>query len=205
MKGVILGGALAMGMASAASAVTIANGSFEQPGTFSGTFTNIPAGGVLPGWTVGGAGVDLINTYWTAQDNNYSLDLSGTGAGTITQTITGMTVDQAYKVSFWMAGNPDRKSDPIKSLSAGIGMAGGGTFNFDVTNESRPNLSWEEMSFTFTAGETSGDLFFQSLEINAFGPALDNISISAVPLPAGGLLLLGGLLGFGALRRTSRG
>ncbi|MEO1363637.1 MAG: VPLPA-CTERM sorting domain-containing protein [Pseudomonadota bacterium] len=133
------------------------------------------------------------------------MDLSGPSAGRVSQTITGMTIGQAYKVSFWMAGNPDSKTDPIKSLSAGIGMAGGGTFNFDVTNESRPNLSWEEMSFTFTAGATSGNLFFQSLEINPYGPALDNISISAVPLPAGGLLLLGGLLGFGALRRTSRG
>ena len=36
------------------------------------------------------------------------------------------------------------------------------------------------------------------------GPVLDNVKLSAVPLPAGGLLLLGALGGIAALRRRRK-
>jgi hypothetical protein len=64
-----------------------------------------------------------------------------------------------------------------------------------------PNLVWTTYSLTFTAAGTSTNLIFASQVPGAYGPALDNVRISAVPLPAGGLLLLGALGGFAALRR----
>lgn len=54
--------------------------------------------------------------------------------------------------------------------------------------------------FTFTT-TTSGQLSFQNDGGNNVGAVLSSVTLSAVPLPAGGLLLLGALGGFAALRR----
>lgn len=209
MKSFVFGSifGVVMAIGSAASAATIANGSFENPGTFAGNFHEVAAGDTdIDNWTVSGGGVDLINRLWQHSDGDYSLDMSRTSAGTISQTVTGLVVGTTYKILFDMAGNTGG-GNVIKSLSAGIGMAGGGVFNFDTTGHTTAGMGWETKSFTFVAGAISGLLSFSSNENNAYGPALDNIRIqqvAAVPVPAGGILLLSALGGLIAARRRRK-
>jgi hypothetical protein len=56
------------------------------------------------------------------------------------------------------------------------------------------NMLWQEMTWDFTATSTLTTLSFLSKESDAYGPALDNVSVVAVPLPATILL---GFLGLG--------
>ena len=204
MKGVILGGALAMGMASAASAVTIVNGSFEDT-EVSDPFDTYGTGSTgISGWTVGSGSVDVVSTLWTAQDGSQAVDLDGSSVGSIFQVVTGLVVGQAYKIGFYMSGNPDG-APTIKTMDVSIGGALD-SYSFDDSTGGAELGIWEFNSLSFVAGANSETLTFASTTAGSFyGPALDDVTISAVPLPAGSLLLLGGLLGFGALRRTSRG
>lgn len=200
---VLFGAATVFG-ASAASAATLINGSFEaQSPVVTGSFQTAGSGSSrLTGWSIGGGGVDIINGLWDHSDGNYSLDMSALSPGSVFQTVTDLVVSQTYTVTFDMASNSAGGSI-IKQLTASFGGVSAGTFSFDRTGKSTTNMGWEEKSFTFTATGTSGELRFTSLENTAYGPALDNVRISAapIPLPAGGVLLLSGFAGLALARR----
>ncbi|GFE64150.1 choice-of-anchor C family protein [Litoreibacter roseus] len=194
-----------MCVAGSAGAATIANGDFDQPGTFNGGFQTLGAGSTgLSGWTIGGSGIDLINTYWTPQADDYSIDLNAGNAGTISQTITDMIVGTAYDLTFWMSGNP-AGGPAEKQIDVSVGFSGE-TFTYDVTGNSRSNMNWEEMTFSFVADSTEALLVFSSGISGAFGGALDSIAISEtgvspIPVPASLPLLAGGLALLGLARR----
>lgn len=191
-----------------AHAVTINNGSFENGSYTDGGsgFMTLNAGAPnLAGWTISSGSIDWINTYWQAADGSYSLDMSGNGAGAISQTLTGLTIGQTYNVSFDLAGNPDG-NPPTKQLTTAIVGIGSQNYSFTVTgSDSHTNMGWTSESFAFTATGTSALLSFASDVSSPYGPALDNVSITATPLPATWIMMLGGLLGFGGLAYRRRG
>lgn len=191
----------ALAFAGSAHAATITNGSFEAPGTYSGPFTTFGAGTPAGfGWTVTGS-IDLINTHWQASDGSYSLDMDGFGPGSISQDISGLVVGREYKVLFDMAGNPDGGA-PVKTLTAAAGYDAQ-RYSFDTTGQSRGDMGWVTHAFVFTATANTETLEFMSTSFSGpWGPALDNVRLAPVPLPAGGVLLLGGL-GLLALRRKA--
>lgn len=182
-----------------AGASIFQNGSFEN-GTYSeGTFDSLSSGNTdISGWTVGDGGVDWIMTYWTPSDGAYSLDLSGTSAGSISQTFDTV-FGQQYKVLFDMAGNPDN-SEKVKDLRV-TAAAISSDYTFDATDMTKTNMGWVENSFYFTANSTTTTLEFLSLETNAYGPALDNVRLSAAPIPSAVWLLGSGLIGIVGIRR----
>jgi choice-of-anchor C domain-containing protein len=198
-----IGAAALLVTSMSAGAATIVNGGFE--GAFSSTFQTLGTGSTaITGWTVSSGSVDWINTYWQPAAGSYSLDLSGDEAGSISQQLTGLSVGQRYRIKFAVAGNPDN-APTVKSLNVSAAVDNQ-TFTFDVTGNSRADMGWLYNSFDFVAGSTSTMLSFQSSTTTAFGPALDDVSISAVPLPASALLLLGGLgalAGAGVRRRAA--
>lgn len=187
----------------------IVNGSFEEP-VISSTFNQISSG--LTGWTIqSGGSVDLIRSYWQAADGAQSLDLSGGSAGTIYQDFT-LSQSGSYNLFFAMAGNPDG-GDAEKSMMVSFGPTGGAmqtqTFSFIMSGQNKANMGWLTQTMALTVDAPgSYRVQFQSLETNAFGAALDNVSLSAVstvPEP-GTIILLGtGILalgGFGLRRRA---
>lgn len=191
--GLIAGAALLLG-AQSAYAVTITNGSFES-GIAPGTFTTVGAGDStsITGWTVGGDSVDYIGTYWTASDGGRSIDLSGNNAGSISQALNGLTIGQEYTVTFDFAGNP-AGAPTTKSMLVSTAPSQVGLYSFNTTGGTLGNLGWVTQTFVFIALANSQTLAFLSQDGTPFGPALDNVSIAATPIP-GAILLFGSALG----------
>ncbi len=208
MKGLISAAALWALLAAPVMGDLVSNGSFENasvdPG---GSFTTLPPGSTaITNWTVSATGntIDYIGGTWPAADGARSLDLNGTGTfggGGIEQVISTVS-GTTYLVDFFMAGNPagNPPGDPaIKTLTvSAVGNATqtSPTFSFDTTGKTLADIGWTPESWTFTADITGNTIlrFLSTTNNTQFGPALDNVSVNAVPVPAAALL---GMLGLG--------
>jgi choice-of-anchor C domain-containing protein len=194
-----------LGASASNAAVAIINGSFEDGTIDPGSFTTLSAGDstTITGWLVGGAGVDYIGTYWQASQGSRSIDLSALGAGSLSQILSGLTIGQTYQVTFDLAGNPDAGS----STKVAVVTDGGTTSTYDFLQgaNSKSSMGWTTHTFNFKATGENATLTFSSAEENAYGPALDNVSISgAVPEPATWAMMIVGFGVVGASLRNRR-
>lgn len=153
---------------------------------------------MITGWTA--SNVDWINTYWTPQNGTKSIDLNATSAGSIAQTFSTVA-GQDYLVEFYLAGNPDG-GPTVKSLSVSAD-ATSFTDTFSTAGKTRANMGWVKKSFTFTADDAFATLKFASTNTGAFGPAIDNVTVQAVPEPATFAVISVGLIAL-KRRRSSK-
>jgi choice-of-anchor C domain-containing protein len=203
-----------IGLCSAADAAVFQNGSFETSSLGDiGGFTTLSTGSTaITGWTVTSGNIDYIGTYWQSFDGNRSLDLNGLVPGSIAQTFDVVS-GQTYQVTFYLAGNPAGGPTP-KTLqtSAGATVV---LSSFDTTGHDLQNMGWTPVSFDFTANGTTETLTFLSTTTGdsgnltyptAFGPALDDVSVTAVPEPSTWAMMILGFLsvGFAAYRRKAK-
>lgn len=184
--------ALALGLLALAGAARaqnlVVNPSFEATGpagiTTRFTCNCVPTGF---GWLVGGAGVDLVQTYWVPQDGIQSLDLNqddqgpATPPGSVSQVIP-TTPGASYRVSFWMAGNPDHTRAPhdgpaVKTMDVSFGPVTQ-SFAFDVTGKVHAAPGWVAHQFDVVANSASSVLLFQSTMVGYAGPTVDNVSVT---------------------------
>ena len=163
----------------------IVNGSFEDG-------TNAPVVGFrtlnavntdLTGWTVTSGSIDWIGDYWQAADGDRSIDLGGNGDGTIASTSFATIVGQQYELSFAMAGNPDN-GPIVKTLEVDVASLVDQTFTFDTTDTSRSDMGWVTKTLVFTATSTTTTLSFENKTDTAWGVALDDVEVNAIPEPA---------------------
>ncbi len=182
----------------------ISNGSFEtgiDPGTGGVQIDSVDSTS-LPGWTVDTGNIDLVpSTRWVPADGNRCIDLSGYVGGSIEQVVAGFTPGTQYRLTFFLAGNPE--SDPFpKDLRVFFGPA---TQDYSFPGMySQSNLGWVTRTLDVTANSSSMTVRFLSLDPGWAGPALDNISVAAVPEPTTlsfGLLTASALL---ARRRIAK-
>lgn len=176
------------GMGTVTSA-QVTNGSFEDFNCGTSSFFSFNAGtSAIPGWTVGGGGVDVICSYWTASDGSVSLDLNNLSSGSVSQDITTVA-GVNYAVTFDMSGNPDGRpaGDPLfspsnKTIAVNVDGSTPTIFTFDTTaaGNTVADMMWLTNTFNFMALDTLSTLSFASLTAGAFGPALDNVRITVV-------------------------
>lgn len=185
-------------MASSAFGATVTNGSFETGTVTLGSGYGISLSN-YGGWDVGPAGVEIQEDGAIggidAQDGERYVELDTTVNSFISQMIT-FTSAGTYALEFYYSSI--RNTDGIL---AQIGAA-----STSLTTVGTSNTGWQKVTLGFTSDGTTPQL----LKFTATGPSsgvgglLDNVSITqltAVPLPATGLMLLGALGGLTALRR----
>jgi choice-of-anchor C domain-containing protein len=189
-------------------AVSIANSSFELlDGSLDPNAAFVTAGpGALPGWTVTGS-IDHIYTYWQAQSGVRSIDLNGSGIGSIEQTLTGLTAGTEYLVSFYVSGNPDNGQTPNpKTATLTLGSSSNLVSYTLTAANNAGNMLWQQVSYSFVADNTGTALLrLASNSDDAYGLAVDSFAISAVPEPATwGMMIVGfGIAGVAVRRRRS--
>ncbi len=192
---------MSLALAGSAMAAAFTNGGFNNTGGYSvGAFVRLYAGTgtatAIPGWTVTSGNVDWIGSYWQSADaDGYSLDMDGDAPGAITQTFD-TTVNATYFVQFSLSGNPDPNTlcdnnpqvpDPNacyspsdKSLQVQATGAPATTvyFNTGTEGNTESNMMWEVEGYSFVATGPSTTLTFTSTTPGAFGPALDNVTVT---------------------------
>jgi choice-of-anchor C domain-containing protein len=198
--------AFAVSLVAGAHANLLQNGSFElnadglvNPGK---PFITLNGGSTfINNWVVTGDSVDYINQYWPAEDGNWSLDLSGNAPGGVSQTIDNLKAG-VYSLSFFIAGNP-AGAPGTKQMAISWGT-GGETFDFNTQNSTLTDMKWHETGTMFEWAGGNLTLTFatdtsKAGQNTAYGPALDNVKLTALPAPPAALpMLLGGL---GLIRR----
>lgn len=203
--------------ATAGWANLLTNGSFElgNPNFNGFGFESLsaPDNFTITGWTVSSGSVDYVGPYWQAAHGQRSLDLAGLYFnGTIFQSFP-TTVGVPYVVSFALAGNPDVQP---RTTTVQVWVSSGGppyasqTFNYVVNGQTHTNMGWTYVNWIFTAQSSLTTLGFTSLDTYndpqwgySFGPALDDVSVTAIPEPATLALVGLGLIAVGFLRRRS--
>ena len=129
-------------------------------------------------WTVGGHSVDWIETYWPAQEGLRSIDLSGSNAGSLSETFE-TTIGNTYDVSFALSGNP--AGPPAVRLS-GVSATGWDdrAYMYDVTVNANDltDMKWSTQTYSFVATSATTTLTFTSTTAGAFGPALDDVVVT---------------------------
>ncbi len=199
--------AAALLASSAANAVIVVNGSFEDGADIApGGFLTLTGGddSSITGWTVLNDGVDYIGTYWQASDGVRSLDLSSETAGGVMQMISGFETGKHYRITFDISANSGSLTRPRRLVASATGGEAViySYLNPDNTND---NMQYETFTYDFFASGLMQQISFKSLDLTPYGPVLDNVSISLVPEPATWGLMIAGFTFTGALvRRRAR-
>jgi len=185
--------ALAASPANAATALT--NASFEDAAvTFPEGYSVVDEQHqTLPGWTAGGAGVDIVDkALWQADEGSRSIDLNAYDAGSISQVIETVP-GQTYNVTFAMSGNPDANVVPGPKTMNVTGANTTTPFAYDTAaaQNTTEDMKYKQETFSFAATATTTPLTFTSTTNTtgpspigvsaAAGPVIDDVAVTAAP------------------------
>jgi hypothetical protein len=216
--GAVLAGVMGMAMP-AFGATLLINGSFEDgvPGNTRGTtnnarFGNLPVSGrnwdtwnSLDGWTLSsGSGIavetDRTRNFIDAQDGNYYVALDRVGNSTIVQNVA-LGIGR-YTLSLWYS--PQTNAANTNGVTYGITGLGGATATVGTGGATRGQWTQLVLDLMVTVAGNYQVYVGATGTSNNRGAFVDNIALAPVPVPAAGLVLLGGLGALAGLRRKRK-
>lgn len=211
---------VALALPVAASAATVLNGGFEadagraqdrQAFSTLATGTGNDSWSVfdsLPGWTrTAGAGIEVqtANTLTTINPHGgrHYVELDANSNSAMQQMLT--LAAGRYLLSFWYSPRDGRAAS--NGIAYAVGTLVSGSITGPTPAKGTAPLTrvglWTEVTALFEV-KTAGSYalsFAATGTSNGYGGFIDDVTVSAVPLPAGGVLLAGGLAALAALRR----
>ncbi len=168
---------------SAATAATITNGSFET-GLVPGKSVLLNNGDLasITGWKIASGNIDYVGTAWQASNGSRSIDLSGTGPGSLLQTVH-VVAGTSYLVTFDLSGTYDGSIGPRTSPSTArvsVNSLSPVTYSYNLQNHVEDMMYLHE-TYAFTATSDIAVLRFAGLDKGNYGAVLDNVAISVAP------------------------
>lgn len=166
-----------------------------------GQATSVLNYGSFTNWDITDGTVDLIQNVnqWgiSCASGNFCVDLDGsTDDAGVMSSKEGFAAGK-YKVRFDLSGNQRQGAFDTVTVMFGAGALLN-AIDFDSSD------GWT--TYSFLVDLLDGDkLSFSNAGGDNIGAILDNVSVSAVPLPAAVWLFGSGLMGFLALRRKAKG
>lgn len=199
MKKITLSGLLTLSLlqvSQISSANLVTNSSFELGAyipSSNDTMTLSVGSTAIDGWTVTNdfiAWIGPLNPWsLTANEGNYYLDLTdfstGSPFGGVSQNIT-TDIGQAYQLSF------DLGSSNIWGRPSAIEASAAGLSNTFTSSTSGGDSDWDQFSMLFTANSTTTTILLKGVTGSQY-IGLDNVSVSAVPVPAALILFISGI------------
>jgi hypothetical protein len=192
----VLLGVATLGIAGGASATNlIVNGNFALPYTGPEYQFN----DVIPGWYS-----NTDDSIETGGSNNYglpcadascqNLEVNAYKLGSVSQTITGLTVGTAYNLNYLYGGRPSGGTQ-ILDVSFGDALlrSNTGSLGYFTPNSFRVIATSTSETLTFASEVTNG--------VSDQGNDLTGVSLSVVPEPAIWAMMLVGFAGVGAMAR----
>ncbi len=198
-------GLLVLGIAERASANLVSNGSFEL-GTFANEFPDTGENGMVVGtgsptvindWNVVNNPIAWLENTHLGLATPYGsrfLDLTGIADSSLThggvsQTIDGIITNQEYRLSFDLGTGPDGNDFAPGEIQVKVTVGNLPSETFFLAGRA----GWNPFSLDFV-GAGDANLTFEFLGTVGFKYiGLDNVSITAVPLPASVWLFMSGL------------
>ena len=184
----------------------LGNAGFEVPHVKAGNFADFINGSTLgtcglampgsPGYQVGcwrvfAGSVDVASApYWSAFGGKQSLELNGTGPGSVLQ-LYGASPNTTYHLSFELSGDPFL-AGTVSLLAVQEQFDGGGnyisgspiaSYSFDTTGHTTTSMGYKLVKGTFTTGPSTDyvDVELQSTTQNNsalwWGPVVDNVKL----------------------------
>lgn len=160
------------------------NGSFEDgPDLGAAAYKAINVGSrELRGWVVTRGQIDWLGTHWQHAHGKRSLDLHGSpGIGGVQQSFATKK-GQRYRLTVYLAGNPQRNTGPVVKSIAVRAAQEEATFNFDTSGRTEQEMGWEPRTWDFVAdaAETTLEIYSPMTEGPFAGPAIDHVSVVPV-------------------------
>ncbi|MDR3538722.1 MAG: PEP-CTERM sorting domain-containing protein [Acetobacteraceae bacterium] len=218
--GVVLVSLVAVSTQAVAAVQLVTNGSFQQGNP---TASYLIAGS-LPGWSTTssysflvlpgqatvnmGNGTKLYTFPTTSPDGgDFLVQDGGYGIGTLSQTLVGLVVGQAYTVSFFQASGQQSGYTGTTTEQWLVSFGNQSQESTLMTTPQAGSEGWMAQTMTFVANATTATLGFLAQGTPTGQPpfvGLDGVSVVAAPEPASIALTGVGVLGLLAVRRTRR-
>jgi choice-of-anchor C domain-containing protein len=162
--------------ASPASAAPIYGTGFEQP-VISPGFRTFNVGEQVSGWSVTSGSVDLV-TYWQHAEGSQSLDLNGSGDGTIARSVPAALLT-TYKVTYAVAANTEGPP-ALKTGKVTVNGHQVDTIAVDTAGRSNQNMGWVYRTFYFTnLLSSTSTLGFAGTSGTIWGAVIDDVKVES--------------------------